>query len=80
MRAIAIFDIFMLYGWNLNHYLLPVHGFTPLKHSVLSCKLDMYFGYSTTQTSAWLRVLVCMDRYLLLSVFIEHGLVNQKMF
>ena len=67
MRAIAIFDIFMLYGWNLNHYLLPVHGFTLLKYSILSCKLDLYFGYSTTQISAWLRVFVCLDRYLLLS-------------
>ena len=27
MRAIAIVDIFMLYGWNLDHYLQIVHGF-----------------------------------------------------
>ncbi|CAF2134123.1 unnamed protein product, partial [Rotaria magnacalcarata] len=27
MREMALFDIAMLYGWNLDHYLLPVHGF-----------------------------------------------------
>jgi hypothetical protein len=67
MRAIAIFDIFTLYGWNLNHYLSSIHGFSLLDHTILSCKLDLYFGYSISQISAWLRVFVCLDRYLLLN-------------
>ena len=67
MRAIAIFDIFMFYNWNLDHYLSAVHGFTLLRSSIPSCKFAMFFGYFTSQTSAWLRVFVCIDRYLLLS-------------
>ena len=67
MRAIAIFDIFMFYDWNLDHYLSAVHGFTLLRSSIPSCKFAMFFGYFTSQTSAWLRVFVCFDRYLLLS-------------
>ncbi|CAF1193911.1 unnamed protein product [Adineta steineri] len=34
MRAIAIFDIFMLYGWNLDHYLSSKHGFILLTYSI----------------------------------------------
>ncbi|CAF4595333.1 unnamed protein product, partial [Rotaria socialis] len=37
MRAIAIFDIIMLYGWNFDHYLLEVHGYTLQLYSVPFC-------------------------------------------
>ncbi|CAF2831008.1 unnamed protein product [Rotaria sp. Silwood2] len=67
MRTIAIFDILMLYGWNLNHYLMIVHEFHLLKYSIVSCKFISFISYFTSQTSAWLRVFVCLDRYLSLS-------------
>jgi hypothetical protein len=67
MRTIAIFDILILYGWNLDHYLSGVYGFTLEQYSISSCKFFLFFGYFTVQTTAWLRVFVCIDRYLSLS-------------
>ena len=67
MRTMAIFDILILYGWNLDHYLSSVHGFKLLIYSIPSCKWVNFLSFSTTQISAWLRVFVCFDRYLSLS-------------
>ena len=67
MRTIAIFDILMLYGWNLEHYLSSAYGFTFEGYSIPSCKIYLFFGYFTGQVAAWLRVFVCLDRYLSLS-------------
>ena len=67
MRAIAIFDILMLYGWNLDHYISSVYGLLLQKHSILLCKLLSFLNYFTAQSSAWLRVFMCFDRYLWLS-------------
>ena len=67
MRAIAVFDILMLYGWNLDHYLSYAYGFTLLRYSVPSCKIIIFVNYLSSQSSAWLRVFVCFDRYLTLS-------------
>jgi hypothetical protein len=63
MRAIAIFDILMLYGWNFDHYLSGAYGFTLLTYSIVSCKLLTFLNYFSAQSSAWLRVFVSLDRY-----------------
>ncbi|CAF0873059.1 unnamed protein product [Adineta ricciae] len=67
MRTIAIFDILMLYGWNLDHYLAQIYGLTLLRYSVLSCKVVTFVSYFTAQVSAYLRVFICIDRYFSLS-------------
>lgn len=67
MRAMAVFDILMLYGWNLDHYLSTVYDFHILRHSIISCRLLSFLSYFAPQSTAWLRVFVCLDRYLLLS-------------
>jgi hypothetical protein len=67
MRAIAIVDILMLYGWNLDHYLMNVHGYYASSVSIGICKLVLFINYFAPQTSAWLRVAICLDRYLSLS-------------
>ena len=67
MRAIAIFDILMLYGWNLDHYLIGAFGFILRAYSVGFCKIVSFINYFTPQVSAWLRVFICLDRYLSLS-------------
>jgi hypothetical protein len=67
MRTMAIFDILMLYGWNLEHFLSGVYGFTLEEYSIPSCKFFLFFGYFTVQTTAWLRVFVSFDRYVSLS-------------
>jgi hypothetical protein len=67
MRAIALFDILMLYGWNLDHYLSAACGYTLISYSMVSCKLFSFLNYLAAQSSAWLRVFVSLDRYLSLS-------------
>ena len=67
MRAIAIVDILMLYGWNFDHYTKVAHGFQLTRYSIASCKYAGFLNYFTAQTSAWLRVFICLDRYLSLS-------------
>ncbi|CAF3669213.1 unnamed protein product [Rotaria sp. Silwood1] len=67
MRAMAIFDICMLYGWNLDHYLTIIYEFHILHYSIISCRFFSFISYFAAQSSAWLRVFVCLDRYLSLS-------------
>ncbi|CAF1577040.1 unnamed protein product [Rotaria magnacalcarata] len=64
MRTIAIFDILMLYGWNSDHFLSGAYGFTLSEYSVPFCKIFSFLNYFTSQVSAWLRVFICLDRYL----------------
>jgi len=67
MRTIAIFDILMLYGWNLDHYIYPIYGYYLQTSSISSCKFLSFLNYFAAQSSAWLRVFVSVDRYLSLS-------------
>lgn len=64
MRTIAVFDILMLYGWNLDHYLSIVHDFMLLTYSIPTCKFFGFLSYFACQSSAWLRVFICGDQYL----------------
>ena len=67
MRTIAIFDILMLYGWNLDHYLVGVHGFALQTTSIGLCRILSFYNYFTSQSSAWLRIFVSLDRFLSLT-------------
>ncbi|CAF2147648.1 unnamed protein product [Rotaria magnacalcarata] len=67
MRAIATFDILMLYGWNLDHYVSTRYGFEIQTLTIPLSRFFSYFNYFNAQTSAWLRVFICWDRYLSLS-------------
>ena len=64
MRTIAIFDILMLYGWNLDHYFSGAYGFTVQTYSIPLCKFFSFYSYFAMETSAWLRVFISFDRYL----------------
>ncbi|CAF1093727.1 unnamed protein product [Rotaria sordida] len=67
MRAMTIFDILMLYGWNIDHYVSSIHGFTFSKRAIPLCKFFSFLNYFAPQSSAWLRVFISLDRYLSLS-------------
>lgn len=77
LRTIAIFDIIMLYGWNLDHYLSEIHGFTLQLYSIPFCKIFSFLNYFAAQVSAWLRVFICLDRYLSLT-FVDRTWFNQS--
>ncbi len=57
----------MLYGWNLDYYLTTVYQFHMLRYSIVLCRFISFLSYFAAQSSAWLRVFVCLDRYLSLS-------------
>jgi hypothetical protein len=78
LRAIAIFDILMLYGWNLDHYLSGIHGFAMVSYTIASCKFFGFLNYFTAQSSAWLRVFICIDRYFTLSRLNQTWLSHSK--
>ena len=78
MRAMAIFDILMLYGRNLDHYLVGVHYFTIQRLTIPLCRFLSFFNYFVLQSSAWLRVFVCLDRYLSLSRLHKTWFSNPK--
>jgi len=69
MRVMAIVDILMLYGWNFDHYLNRIFGFTLQRTSMSLCRFLSFFNYFLLQSSAWLRVFVCFERYLSLTRF-----------
>lgn len=78
MRTIAIFDILMLYGWNFDHYLQSIHGFTLQRSSIVLCKFFSFLNYFSAQVSAWLRVFICLDRYISLSQSCARWVVQSK--
>ena len=67
MRAMAIFDILMLYGWNLDHFFAGIYNFTIQRTSIPMCRFLSFYNFLVLQSSAWLRMFVCLDRYLSLS-------------
>ncbi len=77
MRAIALVDMLMLYGWNLDHFFNLKFGFELQRLTVLSCKFLTYFNHFITQSSAWLRVWMCIDRYCTLNQVRQRRAVYQ---
>lgn len=64
IRAITILDTLMLYGWNLDHLTVDVYGWSIKGYSIAGCKIINFISYFATQSSAWCRVFLCLDRYL----------------
>ena len=77
MRAVAIFDILMLYGWNLDHYLSSIHRIRILGQSIFSCRFFSFLSYFCPQTSAWLRVWISFDRFLSMH-YLQRTCFNQS--
>ncbi|CAF1100072.1 unnamed protein product [Adineta ricciae] len=78
MRVIVVFDILMLYGWNLDHYLSATQGFSIQRLSIPVCRLMSFLNYFAPQSSAWLRVFACIDRYFIVSRPHETWLSSSK--
>jgi len=67
MRAMAIVDMLMLYGWNLDHFFRLKFGFEVDRLTVATCKILIYLNHLLSHSSAWLRVWMCIDRFLTLN-------------
>lgn len=77
MRVIALVDILMLYGWNLDHFFRFQFGFELDRLTVFSCKLSTYFNHLLPQLSAWLRVWMCIHRFWNLTQLQQHRNAHQ---
>lgn len=63
MRAVALADILMIFGWNFDHFLRLKFGFEIDRLTVLTCKIFMFFNNGFLQSAAWFRVWLCIDRF-----------------
>ncbi|CAF0829848.1 unnamed protein product [Adineta ricciae] len=77
MLVIAFVDMFLLYGWNLDHFFRLKYDFEVDRLSVLSCKLSTYINHVLSQSSAWLRVWMCVDRFCALNQIRQRRAVHQ---
>ena len=77
MSAMAIVDMLLLYGWNLDHFFRLKFGFEVDRLSVLSCKISAYLNHFLSQSSAWLRVWMCVDRFFTLNQVRQRRAVHQ---
>lgn len=64
LSFIHIFDSMTLYFWNLDHFLLPFYGYMIEFRSIHTCRLSTFMQLFSLQCSAWLLVIMCIDRYL----------------
>jgi hypothetical protein len=77
IRIIAFIDILILYGWNLDNFFRLKFGFELERLTVLTCKLSTYFNNVIHQSSAWLRVLMCTDRFYTLNQIQQRQTINR---
>ncbi len=77
MRAMAFVDMFLLYGWNLDHFFRLKFGFEVDRLTVVSCKLSTYLNHFLSQSSAWLRVWMCIDQFCTLNQVRQRLAVHQ---
>lgn len=63
MRAVALADLFMIYGWNLDHFFRFQFGFEVDRLNIFTCKIFLFFNNGFLQSAAWFRVWLCIDRF-----------------
>lgn len=63
LSFVAVTDTMTLFLWNLDHYLVTIHGFQLEHLSVFNCKLLVFIQYSSQQMSGLLLSMICIDRY-----------------
>ncbi len=60
---ISVNDLISLTVWNLNHFLIVYFQFHPEFASEIWCKIAVFTQYFSLEYSAWLLVLLTLDRY-----------------
>lgn len=73
---ISINDVISLTVWNLNHFLIVYFQFHPEFISELWCKIAVFIQYFSLEYSAWLLVLLTIDRY----VYVRKRINNPNAF
>jgi len=77
IRAIALIDILILYGWNLDNFFRLKFSFDLERFTIVTCKFSAYFNNVINQSSAWLRVLMCADRFYTLNKIQQHQALDR---
>jgi hypothetical protein len=70
LRFFAIFNIFALYWWNLNHFLSVFVDLDLLSAGLWVCKIGNFVQFTSLQLAAWFLVLISADR--VLGVYLKH--------
>jgi hypothetical protein len=68
LRYLAFSDTLALYFWNLSHFSEAIFNINLENYSMISCKLGDWIQFSSLQTSAWILVLISIDRYLIFRI------------
>ncbi len=70
LRFFAFFNIFSLYWWNLNNFLVVYAKLDLLQAGLWVCKIGNYTQFASLQLAAWFLVLISADR--VFSVYLKH--------
>ena len=64
----AVFDAASLYFWNLNHFTQTFLDIDLQSKNLNSCRIGQFVQFTSLEISAWLLVLMSVDRLLTISV------------
>ena len=62
--TISVSDATSLSIWNLNHFLFIYFNLQPEFKSLIYCKIGVFLQYVSLEYSAWLLVMLTLDRYI----------------
>ena len=68
LRYLALSDTLALYFWNLSHFSEAIFNINLENYSMFSCKFGDWIQFSSLQASAWILVLISIDRYLIFRI------------
>ena len=63
LAFLSISDMLSLYWWNLNHFVQPFTNLDLQNFNFYYCKIMNFFQFISSQTSAWILILISFDRY-----------------
>ena len=69
LSFLSISDMISLYWWNLNHFVQPFTKIDLQNHNFYYCKIINFFQFTASQSSAWILILISLDRYFSVLIF-----------
>jgi hypothetical protein len=63
LAFLSISDMLSLYWWNLNHFVQPFTNLDLQNFNFYYCKIINFCQFVSSQTSAWILILISFDRY-----------------
>lgn len=70
----AVWDIFVLLFPSIRYYLMVIYDFEIRHMNSISCKFYSFFGFFSTDMSAWILIVLSVERYLVLKFPLSYRL------